>query len=306
MTGLEDLLYSLTTVIIRYHDAQTRVKKLVPESDEHSARKDSRILAKIIINDDKIDFKTRLNTLIKECPQSSPDRKPFLEFLLNEIVSLKSFLDQKTSFDTFQYEEFKKQLFTLFWDFNSLLSTTKSNTSKVTKNKTGFIAEAICVLAGLVNDGWSGSELCNSGIFLKEEVIERFHITLGSGPSEFIELSEQICSEHQNALLIIELTAQISLTKSMSQVSTASQDGEIAELKEANQNLTSNLSKLKITLYLLTSQYMMLKKSDAQHKKTIEQQEKIIETLTEQVKDLSEESSTPPTSGYGSFFGITL
>jgi hypothetical protein len=312
MTGLKDLLYSLTTVIIRYHDAQARVKKLISESDEELTKRNSRALAKIIIDDDSVDFKTRLDALIKECPLNQPDRKPFLIFLLNEIISIKSLLNQKKPFDSAQFEEFKKQISKLFIDFNNLLSTPKSSACKITHNKTELAPEAICTLSGLVNDGWSGGDLCNSGIFLKDEVLERFHVSLISSHSEIVEISAQICSEHQNALLVDELKAQISHIKTVPQEATVQpetppgQEIDIAKLKETNQQLTSSLSKFKVTLYLLNSQNMMFTRREDQLKKTIERQEETIATLTEKINDLSEESSIGPTSGYRSFFGAAL
>lgn len=49
MTRLECLLYSLTAVIIRYHDIQSNVKPLVVASDLETLREKSLACAKEII-----------------------------------------------------------------------------------------------------------------------------------------------------------------------------------------------------------------------------------------------------------------
>ena len=47
MTKLDDLLHSLTTILIRFHDAQTKIKaKIVAESDPSLLPKKSRLVAK--------------------------------------------------------------------------------------------------------------------------------------------------------------------------------------------------------------------------------------------------------------------
>lgn len=313
MTRLEDLLYSLATVIIRYHDVQARVKKLVFETDKQLIRRDSRHLAKTIINDNQLDYKTKFEGLIKEC---SSERKSFLTYLLNELVLIKRLLDRKTPFETSQLEEFRKQLFTLFSDFNKLLSTVKSSPCKITYSNSDFTPGSTRTLDGLVNDGWSGSELCNSGIFLNEEVLERFHVALICSPDEIAEIAEQICIEHQNTLLISELKTNETNPPSPQ----LEEQSLIQELEKKNERLAAQVSKSKISLFLLTTHCMKLSSRDEQQQKviarleekvakdgkTIIRHEETIEMLSQKVKDLSDDCNSESTASYGSFFGVKL
>ncbi len=314
MTRLEDLLYSLATVIIRYHDVQSRVKKLVFETDKQLIRRDSRHLAKTIINDNQVDYKTKFEALVKECP---PERKPFLTYVLNELVLIKLLLDRKTPFEPSQLEELKKQLFTLFSDFNKLLSTVKSRPCKITYSTSDFTPGSTHTLDGLVNDGWAGSELCNSGIFLNQEVLERFGVTLISSPEEIAEIAEQICVEQQNALLISEIKMN---EGNLLPIPPQEEPSSTQEMEKKNEQLVAQLSKLKIAFYLLTTHYMKLSSQDEQLQKTLSQckermakdgrtitrHEETIEMLSQQIKDLSNASDSESTVSYGSFFGVKL
>ena len=92
MTRLEDLLYSLATVIVRYHDSQLKLGKLIVESDKHLGKVKSRACAVEIIQGKEIDYITRLNTVIFNCTKkiNYTEREPLLHFLLHEIIFLKS------------------------------------------------------------------------------------------------------------------------------------------------------------------------------------------------------------------------
>lgn len=208
MTRLEDLLYSLTTVLVRYHDSQSSVKKLIAEKDVHELRKKSRNCAINIIQDKETDFKIRLEELIKECTDGYPGRKPFLHFLLHEINFLKSLLDKKQSFNPEELKEYKNQISQLLVDFKTLLLTPKSKTCEVKHSKSGAYAKATIALSGLKNDSYYGSDLCNSGGLLKEEALDMLNIAISYSDEEIRVIAEQLCLEHQNALKVPELEAQ--------------------------------------------------------------------------------------------------
>ncbi|MGL5741535.1 MAG: hypothetical protein ACRCXC_02765 [Legionella sp.] len=101
MTRLEELIYSLTAVIIRYHDSQPRVKPLVVETDEELIKENSFSCAQRIIQNQEIHFKVRLNNLIKQCTDSG--RRPLLHYLLHAIISLKTLQEKTSSFEPMQF-----------------------------------------------------------------------------------------------------------------------------------------------------------------------------------------------------------
>ncbi len=205
MIRLEELLYSLTTVIVRYHDSLV-AKRLVLASNKAEMQLKSRLFATQIITDNEQDFRQRLGGIIQTCTEGYPGRRPFLNFLLNEITLLHSFLSRKESFSSAEFNTYKEQTFKLLMDFKGLLTTTKSKTYPVTQHKTGSNSEAIIALSGCINDGYTGNEFCNSGIFLIEEVLDTLNIKINFVEDKFKEFAERICTEHQNALLVPELT----------------------------------------------------------------------------------------------------
>lgn len=211
MIRLEELLYSLTTVIIRYHDSLAL--PLIRASNKTEMHLKSRELATAIINDRDQDFKLKLNELIQNCTKGYPGRRPFLSFMLNEIVLIHSFLNKKNSFSPEEFIEYKAQIFRLLMDFKGLLTTIKGKTYSVTQHKTEINPEGVIDLYGCINDGYTGNEFCNSGIFLKEEILEILNIKISFVEEKYREFAERICTEHQNALLVPELLAKLHETE---------------------------------------------------------------------------------------------
>lgn len=203
---IEELLYSLTTLLVRYHDSQRGVTKLISGKDD--LRKKSRTCAVDIILDKDKDYKVRLDELIKECTDGYPGRRPFLHFILHEINFLKSMLDKKTSFTPDELKDYKAKISQLLIDCKSLLQTPKSKTCEVTHSKFDNGTDASIALSGLINDGYYGSDLCNSGNLLIEEVLETLNITVSDKDEDLRTMAEQLCSEHQNALKVPELEAR--------------------------------------------------------------------------------------------------
>lgn len=205
MTKLDELLYSLTSVLVRYHDSQSGVKKLIIETDPHLLRKKSRACAIAILLNKEIDFKTRMGELIKECTNGYPARSPFLFYILHEITFLNSLHDKTQSFSSSQLEDYKNQLTQLLIDLKQLLTTTKGTTYNVKYSETG----AVIALSGLTNDSYLGNSLCNSGLLIKEEILDTFNISASHSNEEIKVIAEGLCSEHQNTLLIPELQNQL-------------------------------------------------------------------------------------------------
>ena len=222
-TRLEDLLHSLTTILVRFHDAQPKIKvKLITDSDPLSLPKKSRQEAIRILEDSVTPFDIRLKEIISICNKVYPERTSFLNFMLNQITYLKTMNDRKNSFNPTELEEYKKQVAQMLLDFRQLLLTIKDKTHDVKysriKTEIDSTPEMPISLSGLVNNAYVGNHFCNSGILLNTEVLERLHLHVPlSAPSSTEEsnaiaeinlLADRICTAHQNTLLVPELIAE--------------------------------------------------------------------------------------------------
>ena len=89
-------------------------------------------------------------------------------------------------------------------------------------------------LSGLKNDSYYGNKLCFSGDLLTE-VLDRFIISSNSTDEEINKFAEELCTEHQNSLLVIELTqkneAQLKQIEA-SAIQTASLAAQLTEKQE--------------------------------------------------------------------------
>ncbi|HAT8591776.1 TPA: hypothetical protein JA986_03145 [Legionella pneumophila] len=290
MTRLEELLYTLTSVIIRYHDSQPKVlNKLIVESNPILLRRKALALAKEIIQDKDVECKGRLEELIQNCTKGYPDRKPFLYFILNEVLFLKSMLDKKSSFEPSKLEEYKKQIAQLLIDLKQLMITSKSKTYEVKYTSATENSETSISLSGVKNDGYVGGEFCNSGNLIKEEVLEALNIHINSkntaecsSDEEIKALAESLCLEHQNALLVPELLEKARILTESSQ-------------EQENELLTK------------TKQTETDKKTILEQQATIQEKDKEIEALKEKVSELTRSMPRPVFNpvlpmGYSSLF----
>lgn len=209
MTRLEDLLYSLTTVLICYHDRQAGVKCLINETDQRLRFKKSRELAIKIINEKEVLFEKKLSLLIDECTVDFARRKPFLYFILNEINFLHSMLHCGKSLTSGQLEHYKQDMARMFSDIKGLLTTPKTKTYDVKYISTESGMNKTVSLSGAVeNSYYSTSPLCISGYLLQEVVFKRLNLSEESSAEEIMSLASNMCDEHQNALLIPELISE--------------------------------------------------------------------------------------------------
>ncbi|MGL5741536.1 MAG: hypothetical protein ACRCXC_02770 [Legionella sp.] len=96
----------------------------------------------------------------------------------------------------------------MFLNLKLFLETPKHKTNQVTYSKTEKTTASVVALSGLINDGYLSNELCNSVTILNNTVLKRFNITTRSANEDIRTLAEQICMEHQNALLVPELLAK--------------------------------------------------------------------------------------------------
>ncbi|MCE0723111.1 MULTISPECIES: hypothetical protein [Legionella] len=198
MTRLEELIYALTTVIVRYHDSQDNIAtkdKLVAALEPTTRRKKSHERAVEIIQDTKINFAPYLEGKINACTGGYQARKEFLSFILNEISYLKEQLDRKTPLNSEELQTLQEQLTQLFIDFRQLLNIKKGFKHSVTLNNSkGSLTRE---LFGLLNDRYVGGKYCNSGQLLIDEVLFVLHMTTDDSNDELKDIATNICLEQQ-------------------------------------------------------------------------------------------------------------
>ncbi|HHF7374716.1 hypothetical protein [Legionella bozemanae] len=294
MTRLEELLYSLTAVVVRYHDSQPKVKKLVVATDENLLREKSLSCAKEIIQNQDIHFKIRLNDLIKQCSDSG--RRPFLYYILHEITSLKALFDQKTSFEAAKLEECKNQITQLLIDFKLLLDTPKHKTYRITYSKTEDTKKTALDLSGLKNDGYIGGELCNSGEILNDEVLRRFNICTYTSNERIRDIAEQICMEYQHTLLVPELMEKNEVQKRINLEQKQELNSLTSQQEENQKKLETTSSKHYAALYVFYILFKRLQATEQKQKKIIEQQEETIGELRQKISELNHAADAKPTS----------
>ena len=285
MTRLEELLYSLAAVIVRYHDIQPKVKKLVVATNDDLLREKSLTSAQQIIQNKDIHFKIRLNDLIKHCADSG--RRPFLYYILHEITSLKSLLDQTNSLESAQLEEYANQIAQLLIDLKLLLDTPKHKTYRITYSKTEDCPKTSIDLSGLKNDGYIGGDLCNSGEILSDVVLKRFNISMSTSNEKIRDIAEQICLEHQHSLLVPELLAQIATQKRINLEQEQKLDSLANQHKETQNKSETPTSKQYMALYMFYILFKRLQAKEEQQKTVLEQQQKTIDELREKISELT-------------------
>ncbi|WP_392538212.1 hypothetical protein [Legionella sp. 227] len=302
MTRLEELIYSLTTVILRYHDGQPKVKQLVTETDEELLQAKYLICAKEIIQNQEIPFKIYLSNLIKQCNDSG--RSPFLNYLLHEVASLKALLDQKKSLEPIQLEEYTNQIAQLFIDLKRLLDTPKSKTYKVTYSKTAESPAVPNPLYGLKIKGYFEDGLCNSGDILKDSVLKPFKITILSSNEDLKNIAKQICNEHQHTFLVPELFTQIALHKKTNLEYEEKLNSIATQQQEKQKKSESVSSKQMLATYLLCFHYQRTLARAEKQKTMLDTQQKIIAELQQKVSELTQqiEKKTSPFKFYSPSF----
>ena len=200
MTRLEELIYSLATVIVRYHDSQAIEPKLVvpAELTATALRKKSHERAVEIIQNKETDYVSYLEGKITACTKGYHAREQYLLFLLKEISFLKEQLNRKTPFEHLELQTFQGQLTQLFIDFRQLLNLKNGVIHKATENSSK--GNEPKELSGLLNTRYVGGKYCNSGQLLIDEVLFVLHMTTEDSDAELKQIAANICSEHQTQL----------------------------------------------------------------------------------------------------------
>lgn len=290
MTQLDDLLNSLVTLLIRYHDSQPKIKKIISDTDHQQSRKKSRVYAINVLREDDINFKSFVTNLIKQSTSGYTGRSPFLSFILYEITFLKTLQSIKEPLDSQQLEEYKALITQLFIDFKKLLMTTKNKTCEVQysrfSNEVVMNYERKMELSGLKKDTYIGNIFCNSGCLLNEEVLERFNILINSTDEELQLIAQNICEEYQNTLLIPELQTNFSAIK-----------------KHCNEQKT-NIDSLTVQLQQTQSINKELKTRIKKLESTLSDYSNEITGYKETIAQLETSSSNDCTADYSSFFAV--
>lgn len=309
MTKLEDLINSLATVIVRYHDTQRGVTPLVVELDPILLKKRSRIYASDIIKMD-VKFDEKLTSIIIACTKGYPERKHFLTFLLNEITFLKTQRNRKESFTPEQLEKFQQQVNQFLIDCKQLLKTLKDKVYKVTYSSIEIEGRSRVDLNGLINNAYLnaylGNHFCNSGLILRDEVLGRFNLTEDSSDEEISEHASSLCMEHQNALLVSELKAQkleLKSQKATLELTVSELEGDKSALALLNSGLENQKNTLELQISELEREKstLALQKSELEEQKfTLERHKSSLEaeksTLTIQTLRLTEKNQIQETT----------
>lgn len=201
MTRLEELIISLATVIVRYHDSYNAATAYNPKgATEALTRKSSFDYSKKLL--EKNELQSKLSELVNKCPKN--DRGPFLDFIKDELLVLKERLNKAQPFTSGEFELYQKQMTQLVVDFIKLLNTNKGTTYDVQCNNPLVKIS----LGGLNNVGFGllASSLCKSGQLLTEEILTRFNF---STAEEATEWAKELCNEHQNKLLATSAPALV-------------------------------------------------------------------------------------------------
>lgn len=241
---LEELINSLGTVLIRYHDFQKNVIVCVKESDQKSAafKKAAREYAIKLLQADG--FEQEFGKLNIECTKDYKQRLDFLDFIKNELTILKKLLAQEIPFSASALDEYKQKIALLFIDLKQLLNVKKSASHQVQDRRLNGTPLTTIALNGFIDEGYSSyinGPICFSGILIKEELLNRFNMLATTTDEEIIELAAGLCEEHQNALLAAKL---IKIESQLSEVQATLEKTQL-KLKDTQSTLEDTQSRLK-------------------------------------------------------------
>lgn len=232
MEKLADLLYSLTEVIIRYHD--THVGEPLVRASAATIAKAYREKSEELTSSPETLAET-FSTLITNCTTAYPERRHLLQYLAHQIGFLNSFISKQTSSSTEELNLYKAQLSTMLIDFRQLLDTKKSNIHRVSYStvESGTTPKEIG-LNGLVKDGYfEVGHFCDSGTLLDEVVMQRLHLTTKSTDKSIRDSIDVLCNHHQKPLVDEE---KATLTVKLREV-----EPKLLELERENEALKRSL-----------------------------------------------------------------
>lgn len=303
MTRLEDLIYSLATVLVRYHDSQGLTDSLVNEQDELLKAQKSRTLATSIINSDEPTFEAKLRELITKCTIKYPDRQHFLTYLLNELIVLKSIHSRTDVVQKEELPQYEALLFQILQQFKQLLTIKKNATTAIKYSTLPGSASgaADITLNGLINTAYVGSHFCNSGNLLLEEVLNRLNLTDKSSNEEIQSAAQDMVSEYQNKLIAdTAARAQQDLLQQLNSLKAKLEQTDIEHL-EYIKGLTAELTPYKTLITKLEKDLGTTREENSSLRQENKGQKNIIKELQGKLTALTSESEqiqTPVTSIY--------
>lgn len=213
--SLNDLITSLATILIRYHDSQ-KINVCIKETEPTAVKKASREYAIKLLQLE--DFDQEFAKLNVECTKQYADfrRIDLLTFIKDEIKTLKEvslrttpFLETDDESTNSEFDEYKNKIAMLLMDFKGLLITQKASVYEARIKKFNDPIVTKLGLHGMIDSVGvtnmfgmlKSSPLCNSGDLVKVELLDRFNLTESSTSSEIRIVAEHICEGHQHALM---------------------------------------------------------------------------------------------------------
>ncbi len=303
MTRLEELIYGLATVIVRYHDSQDNIAtkdKLVTAFDLTTLKERSYERAVEIIQ--KSDFVPYLEGKIIACTKGYPARKEFLAFILNEICFLKEQLDRKTPFPPKELQAFQEQLTQLLIDFRQLLNIKKGVTHSVTENSSkGATTKE---LLGLLNDRYIGGKYCNSGQLLIDEVLSLVHMTTDNSDIKLKNIAANICKEQQNFLELESSKLKNATDESEREAQKLKLEAERLELETQRSELEKQKSSFAIQKSESEAENLELKENNKAQLATIEELTKKLEKATLELEKAQSQAPSRRYPAYSPLFGL--
>lgn len=273
MNTLEDLLCSLITVVVRYHDRQTNsVKRVVPINGD--ILQPCRDYSYTLLQSDKC-LET-LKDIIDETVLLYPKKEHHLAYLLSQITFIKSLYDRTTPCDENILQEYIDQIALFYSDLRGLTTTIDPAKYKVTycrlKSGPDDNTTLVIELHGLTGNAYFVQQLCALGLLIDSHIIPNFSLTAKNISKERLqELAGRVCNEFQYKLQVAECTNKINeqeielavLKRQIDELGKAqsSKGDEIAILKEQNKIAEATLTALKNEVEALKRRNQELTKS---------------------------------------------
>lgn len=211
--SLDDLITSLATILIRYHDSQKiNVCINLKENEPSVLKRAAREYATKLLQTENFD--QEFQKLNVECTANYKERLELLTFIKNEIILLKELSRRSAPFNEEELEDYKSKIVVLLHDFKQLLNTPKLSTYSVHIKKLNEDSPVVKLgLHGMID--YKGvtnmfgmlktSPLCNSGDLIREELLERLNLAENSTLHEIKIAAEHICEGHQHTLMAAAL-----------------------------------------------------------------------------------------------------
>lgn len=250
MTKLEDLLYSLTTALVRYHDSQSNVKKCVNTTDQVLLRKHSRQFAIGIFNDKDTSYEDSLSSIANAIVEHYNEKGHFLAYLIHEIKFLKSLNERKNPLLPDEVEMCVNQIALLITDLRTLLNSLKETPFAVTYNQSDNLSDTntkVSIAGMSLSAYFGGTSYTRSGGIIKEEVFDTLNINTNpkiDSDDEIRILASSICNEFQNALLVKSIRIENQSLKKQLKAN----DSELIELRAARHLLKAKVDEHEATI----------------------------------------------------------